>query len=60
MGLVVRSHSSRGPAAKLARESGHELTQTTPHLLAWLDFNGALTGAEKQEVLTQHADLNGS
>lgn len=47
-------------AAKLARDSGHELTQTTPHLLAWLDFNGALTGTEKQEVLTQHADLNGS
>lgn len=47
-------------AAKLARESGHGLTQTTPHLLAWLDFNGALTGPEKQDVLTQHADLNGS
>lgn len=42
------------------RQSGHDLTQTTPHLLAWLDFNGALTGAEKQDVLTQHTDLNGS
>jgi hypothetical protein len=47
-------------AAKLARESGHNLTQTTPHLLAWLDFHGALTASEKQDVLTQHTALNGS
>jgi hypothetical protein len=47
-------------AAKLARTSGHDLTQTTPHLLAWLDFNGALTSAEKQDVLTQHIALNGT
>ncbi|MYN10493.1 hypothetical protein [Pseudoduganella aquatica] len=47
-------------AAKLARESGHDLTQTTPHLLAWLDFNGALSAPDKVAVLAQHADLNGS
>lgn len=47
-------------AAKLARDSGHDMTQTTPHLLAWLDFNGTLSGEEKQDVLTQHVALNGS
>ncbi|XLZ69741.1 hypothetical protein ABT364_24935 [Massilia sp. SR12] len=47
-------------AAKLAQESGHDLTQTTPHLLAWLDFNNALSDAEKAEVFEQHAALNGS
>lgn len=47
-------------AAKLARASGHDLTQTTPHLLAWLDFNGTFTEVEKQDVLTQHIALNGS
>lgn len=29
-------------ARKLAEDSGHELTQTTPHLFAWLIFKGRL------------------
>ena len=47
-------------ATKLARETGHSMTQTTPHLLAWLEFNGALTDAEKRLLLEQHAGLNGT
>lgn len=47
-------------AAKLARESGHGLTQTTPHLLAWLEFNGALSDPDKLAVIAQHTGLNGS
>jgi len=47
-------------AAKLARESGHNLTQTTPHLLAWLSFNNFLSDVDSQAVLKQHANLNGS
>lgn len=47
-------------ATKLARDTGHSQTQTTPHLLAWLEFNGALSEGEKRLLLEQHAGLNGS
>ncbi|MGF6273862.1 putative nucleic acid-binding protein [Massilia sp. UYP11] len=47
-------------AAKLSREAGHNLTQTTPHLLSWLEFNDALSEADKQSVMQQHAELNGT
>lgn len=47
-------------AAKLARASGHDLTQTTPHLLAWLVFQGALATSAKSEIIVQHLELNGS
>ena len=48
-------------ATKLAREAGHaDMTQTTPHLLAWLDFNDALSDTDKQLILHQHAGLNGT
>jgi len=47
-------------AAKLSRDAGHGLTQTTPHLLSWLEFNAALSDADKRAVLAQHAELNGT
>lgn len=47
-------------AARLSREAGHALTQTTPHLLSWLEFHNALSDADKRDVLAQHAELNGS
>lgn len=47
-------------AARLSRDAGHSLTQTTPHLLSWLEFNDALSEAEKRTVFEQHAELNGS
>lgn len=47
-------------AAKLSRDAGHGLTQTTPHLLSWLEFNDALSDADKRAVLEQHAELKGT
>jgi hypothetical protein len=41
-------------ARKLAQQSGHTLTQTTPHLFAWLIFTGRLGDSEKSTVIAQH------
>jgi len=41
-------------ARKLAEDSGHVLTQTTPHLFSWLIFNGRLGDADKSTVIAQH------
>jgi hypothetical protein len=47
-------------ATKLSREAGHNLTQTTPHLLSWLEFNDALSETEITLIMQQHAELNGT
>lgn len=41
-------------ARELAEDSGHALTQTTPHLFSWLIFKGRLGDADKGLVITQH------
>lgn len=41
-------------ARKLANQSGHALTQTTPHLFAWLIFTGKLGDSDKNTVIAQH------
>jgi len=41
-------------ARKLAQQSGHTLTQTTPHLFAWLIFTGRLGDSDKDAVISQH------
>lgn len=41
-------------ARRLAQDAGHPLTQTTPHLLSWLIFNGRLADGDKDTVITQH------
>lgn len=41
-------------ARKLAETSGHALTQTTPHLFAWLIFKGHLGDADRETVIAQH------
>lgn len=45
-------------ARKLAEESGHALTQTTPHLFSWLIFNGRLGDADRDTVITQHKAMD--
>ena len=47
-------------ARKLAETSGHHLTQTTPHLHAWLIFTGRLTDADHSLVMSQHKAMGGS
>lgn len=47
-------------ATRLARDTGHAMTQTTPHLLAWLEFTGALSSSDKRLLFEQHAGLNGT
>lgn len=42
-------------ARKLAFDSGHNLTQTTPHLFSWLIFTGRLVDSDKSVVI---AELN--
>jgi hypothetical protein len=44
-------------ARKLAEDSGHALTQTTPHLFSWLIFKGRLGDADKGIVIAQHQDM---
>ena len=44
-------------ARKLAEDSGHALTQTTPHLFSWLIFRGRLGDSDKQTVITQHQSM---
>jgi hypothetical protein len=41
-------------ARRLAEESGHALTQTTPHLFSWLIFRGRLGDSDKATVIEQH------
>ncbi len=41
-------------ARKLAEDSGHALTQTTPHLFSWLIFKGCLGDSDKGTVIAQH------
>lgn len=41
-------------AQNLARDSGHVLTQTTPHLFSWLIFQGRLGDSDKTTVIDQH------
>jgi predicted nucleic acid-binding protein len=41
-------------ARKLAETSGHALTQTTPHLFAWLIFKGYLGDGDRATVIEQH------
>ena len=41
-------------ARKLAEDSGHALTQTTPHLFSWLIFKGRLSDSDKGTVIAQH------
>jgi hypothetical protein len=41
-------------ARKLAEDSGHSFTQTTPHLFSWLIFKGRLGDSDKATVIEQH------
>jgi hypothetical protein len=47
-------------ARKLAESSGHKLTQTTPHLFAWLIFKRRLDDSDRKTVIGQHQALDGS
>jgi hypothetical protein len=44
-------------ARKLADDSGHALTQTTPHLFSWLLFKGRLGDSDKDTVIEQHVAM---
>jgi hypothetical protein len=46
-------------ARKLAENSGHALTQTTPHLLSWLIFERRLGDSDKGVVVAQHEAMEG-
>jgi hypothetical protein len=41
-------------ARALAQDSGHSLTQTTPHLFAWLLFKGRVGDSDRGTVINQH------
>jgi len=41
-------------ARKLSEDCGHRLTQTTPHLFAWLIFTSRLSDGDKTTVIKQH------
>ncbi len=43
-------------ARKLAEDSGHKFTQTTPHLFAWLIFTNRLNDSDATTVISQHVD----
>jgi hypothetical protein len=45
-------------ARKLAEDSGHSLTQTTPHLFSWLIFNGRLGDSDKDTVIAEHRAMD--
>ena len=45
-------------ARKLAKDSGHALTQTTPHLFSWLIFKGRLGDSDKPIVIAQHQSMD--
>ena len=44
-------------ARKLAEDSGHALTQTTPHLFSWLIFKGRLGDSDMPTVIAQHESM---
>lgn len=44
-------------ARRLAQDSGHTLTQTTPHLYGWLTFTGLLGDSDKTTVVEQHTAM---
>ena len=44
-------------ARKLAEDSGHTLTQTTPHLFSWLIFKQYLCDSDKTTVTNQHESM---
>ena len=44
-------------ARKLAQDSGHALAQTTPHLFAWLIFNGRLSDSDRAMIIDQHKSM---
>ena len=46
-------------ARKLAAEAGHQMVQTTPHLLGWLVFIGHLGDEDKRVVVAEHCALDG-
>lgn len=46
-------------ALRLAKESGHLCSQTTPHLFSWLIFSGRLGDGDKDIVLTEHVEADG-
>jgi hypothetical protein len=41
-------------ARELAKNSGHALSQTTPHLFSWLIFQGRFGKSDKSIVIDQH------
>lgn len=45
-------------ARKLAEDSGHLLTQTTPQLFSWLIFKGRLADSDKSTVIEQHKEMD--
>lgn len=45
-------------ARRLAEDSGHSLTQTTPHLFSWLIFKGHLGDSDISTVIGQHQKMN--
>lgn len=44
-------------AKTLAMECGHALSQTTPHLLAWLVYTDRLVNADVAQIIGQHAEM---
>jgi hypothetical protein len=44
-------------ARKLSEDAGHNLTQTTPHLLSWLFFTGHLGDSDKSTIVGQHREM---
>jgi hypothetical protein len=54
MTLAQAFMSDDDKAQKLAASSAHSPIQSTPHLLAWLVFSGALGDGDKDTVIAQH------
>jgi len=44
-------------ARQLAKDVGHPLVQTTPHLFSWLIFNQRLVDSDKTLVIRQHEEM---
>jgi predicted nucleic acid-binding protein len=47
-------------ARRLATTAGHEMVQTTPHLLSWLIYHHRLADSDKDIVIAQHRELDGT
>jgi len=45
-------------ARRLATESGHARTQTTPHLLAWLLFSNRLGDSDAEAVISENTAMS--